>query len=85
MMSSPITVTVMLFSSLRERLGSDRCQVEVPAATPLAGIWTHLPDPIRSASPPGAVRYAINDTWASPETLIADGDRVAIVLPVSGG
>jgi molybdopterin converting factor small subunit len=80
-----ITVTIMVFSSLRERLGTDRCAIEIPAATPVDGIWPYLPDAIRSATPPAGVRYAVNDTWATPHTPICDADRVAIILPVSGG
>jgi len=81
----PVTVTVMVFSSLRERLGSDQCVVRAPHGSAIAGLWPLLPTSIRRAQAPPGARYAVNDSWAAAETPLADGDRIAIVLPVSGG
>jgi molybdopterin converting factor small subunit len=81
----PVTVTVMVFSSLRERLGSDRCVVCAPHGSTIAGLWPLLPQEIRRAAAPPGVRYAVDDTWAPADTPLADGDRIALVLPVSGG
>ena len=81
----PVTVTVMLFASLRERLGADRCVARAPQGATIAGLWPLLPEPVRRTAAPPGVRYAVNDTWAPAETPLGDGDRIAIVLPVSGG
>jgi molybdopterin converting factor small subunit len=78
-------LTVLVFSSLRERLGADRCVVRAPSGARPAQLWPLLPDPIRRAVPPRGVRYAVNDLWADDGVPLADGDRVAIILPVSGG
>jgi molybdopterin converting factor small subunit len=75
----------MLFASLGERLGADRCVVRVPPGAAPADLWPLLPDPIRRERAPTGARYAINDTWATDKARLAAGDRVAIILPVSGG
>jgi molybdopterin converting factor small subunit len=80
-----ITVTVLVFSSLQDRLGDDRCTVALPSGTVVEEIWRRLPAGIRSEVPPAGVRYAINDVWALPGTPVTGGDRIALVLPVSGG
>jgi|GEM_PF-1294548 len=85
MATSPIEVTVLLFASLRERVGAARLPLRVPAATPVGALWGYLPEPARSAPPPAALRYALNATWAPPGAPLRDGDEVALVLPVSGG
>jgi molybdopterin converting factor small subunit len=83
--SDPITVTVLVFASLRDRLGADECVVHAPYGAALTGVWPLLPEPIRRSDAPPGVRYAVNDVWAPAETPLANGDRIAIVLPVSGG
>lgn len=84
-MAEDIDVTVMLFASLREAAGTDRLRIRVAAATPVGAVWGHLPEPIRTTAPPAALRYALNDRWIAPGTPMSDGDRVALILPVSGG
>lgn len=84
-MPEDIEVTVMLFASLKEAAGTDRVAIRVPAATPVGAVWGHLPEPIRSTPPPAALRWALNDRWIAPGTPMSGGDRVALILPVSGG
>lgn len=84
-MAPEIDVTVMLFASLREMAGTDRVALRLPAATPVGAVWGRLPEPIPSTPPPAALRYALNDRWIAPGTPMSDGDRVALILPVSGG
>ncbi len=84
-MATQIDVTVLLFASLREMAGTDRVALRLPAATPVGAVWGHLPEPIRSTPPPAALRYALNDRWIAPGTPMSGGDRVALILPVSGG
>lgn len=85
-MSGPvISVRVRLFASLREAAGASRIDIDVPAATPVGALWSHLPDPVREGGPPEGVRYALNHEWTLPGAPLRDGDEVALVLPVSGG
>ena len=84
-MSDDLTVTVLVFSSLRQRLGADRCVVRVPRDAGAGQLWPLLPEAIRRPTAPPGARYAINDVWATDAAPLADGDRVALILPVSGG
>ena len=84
-MPDDVTLPGLGCAALRERLGADRCVVRAPDGARPAQLWPLLPEPIRRNAAPRGVRYAVNDAWATDATPLADGDRVAIILPVSGG
>ncbi len=73
-----MTVTVRLFAGLRERAGWSRREIE--AAT-VGDVWSAL----QLGDEPDGLLYAVNKTYAPPETALADGDEVAVIPPVSGG
>ncbi|MEE2940446.1 MAG: molybdenum cofactor biosynthesis protein MoaE [Planctomycetota bacterium] len=79
-------IEIQLFAVLRERAGTDRLVLEdVAEGTTLAG----LKDLVRAAHPAlgdlGSVAGVIGTSYASPETVLAPGDEVALLPPVSGG
>ena len=78
-----IAITVRVFASLRQVLGGDRVALELPAGTPVGAVWGHLPS--AAIEPPPGLRYALNHAWAAPGATLADGDEVALILPVSAG
>src|SRR5712691_11049912 len=82
-----MTVTVRLFSLLRERAGSDRVQLELAHGATvadalqalseipsLAGVLERLP-----------VQMAVNRDYASPPTPLYPDDELALIPPLSGG
>jgi molybdopterin synthase catalytic subunit len=73
-----VPVTVRLFAGLRERAGWARREVE--AAT-VGDIWQAL----ELGDEPGGLLYAVNKEYATPDRVLADGDEVALIPPVSGG
>ncbi len=84
-MSSTISVTVRLFASMRAAAGADLLTVRLPVGAPAGAVWGRLPPDIGPDIPPDAIRYAVNGAWTVPGATLADGDEVAIILPVSGG
>ena len=71
-------VTLRLFAGLRERAGYGRCDVE--AAT-VADVWPAL----GLGDEPDGLLYAVNQVYAERGRVLADGDVVALIPPVSGG
>ena len=71
-------VTVRLFAGLRERAGWSHREVE--AAT-VADVWGAL----ELGDEPGGLLYAVNKEYAARDRVLADGDEVALIPPVSGG
>ena len=79
-------VRVLYFASLRERAGADCDEIDLPAGASLL-------DAVASATRlrPGigaldaSIRYARNLELSDTSTLLADGDEVALLPPVSGG
>ena len=81
-----VQVRVLLFSVLREAVGSEVLTVSLPAFA--AG--TDLLDILQAQHPVMAphrptIRLAINQEYAPEVTPLADGDEVALITPVSGG
>jgi MoaE-MoaD fusion protein len=73
-----VRVHVKLFAGLRERAGwSER---EVEAAT-VADVWPAL----ALGEEPAGLLYAVNREYAERDRMLADGDEVALIPPVSGG
>jgi molybdopterin synthase sulfur carrier subunit len=76
-----VSISVCFFASLRERLGRDQEQLEYQPGLTAADIWS------RVAGDAGVVKVlvAINQTHASMQDAVQDGDEVAFFPPVTGG
>jgi molybdopterin synthase catalytic subunit len=74
-----VKVTVKLFAGLRERAGWS--QRELEGVERVADVWAAL----GLGDEPQGVLYAVNKEYASPDRLLAEGDEVALIPPVSGG
>jgi MoaE-MoaD fusion protein len=74
-------ITVRLFAGLRELAGESRRELELPEASSIAAVWPAL----NLGAEPAGLLYALNRTYADPETELSDGDEVALIPPVSGG
>jgi MoaE-MoaD fusion protein len=73
-----VKVRVRLFAGLRERAGwSER---EVDART-VGDIWGTL----ELGEEPAGLLYAVNQEYAQRDHVLAEGDEVAVIPPVSGG
>jgi molybdopterin synthase sulfur carrier subunit len=83
-------IKVRYFASLRERLGVDSEDIELPhGVADLAALAAHLG--ARDAhwgeafSSSQTLMMALNQEAARPESVIKDGDEVAFFPPVTGG
>jgi len=77
---------VLLFGPLRVSAGRDRLVVSLPDPPTVTELWhraqAELPE---LGEPPESVRPAVNESFASWETVLSGGDRVAFLPPMSGG
>jgi molybdopterin synthase catalytic subunit len=72
-------VTVRLFAGLRELAGHSSLELEDVAN--VADVWPRL----GLGDEPAGLLYAVNREYASTDRVLADGDEVALIPPVSGG
>ncbi|MFM1870710.1 MAG: hypothetical protein RL398_132, partial [Planctomycetota bacterium] len=84
MSQATITVRVRCFAAVREALGEDFVVVALPAGATLQDLRAALVAraPALSRVP---VAYARNRDYARDDTVMADGDEVALIPPISGG
>ena len=79
-------VRVRVFASLREILGKDEVEVELPDGTTVEGLWTQLVgDDDRLEPFTKSINFAINHDFVGKETELSPDDEVAFLPPVSGG
>jgi MoaE-MoaD fusion protein len=74
-------VTVRLFAALRERAGTGRRELELPPGATAGDVFAAL---AIGSEPPG-LAYAVNQEYAERSAVLADGDEIALIPPVSGG
>ena len=85
-MAERITVRVRAFALLREVLGAAELAVTLPAGADVAALLARLDvDHPDAKLPVRRFTTAVNRSYAPPETVLADGDEVALIPPVSGG
>jgi MoaE-MoaD fusion protein len=73
-----VKVTVRLFAGLRERAGWGQREIE---AVTVADVWPAL----ELGDEPAGLLYAVNQEYAEQDRVLAEGDEVALIPPVSGG
>jgi molybdopterin synthase sulfur carrier subunit len=83
-------ITVLYFARLREALGTGSEQVALPQdVRDLAGLRAVLAARggawAQELAGNKALRAAVNQTMASGDTRVADGDEIAFFPPVTGG
>jgi molybdopterin synthase sulfur carrier subunit len=83
-------VKILYFASVREKIGRDLEEVELPAGvSTVAGLRSHL----RSRGAPWAealsdtrlLRMAVNQDMVQPSAAVKPGDEIAFFPPVTGG
>jgi molybdopterin converting factor small subunit len=77
-----VTVRVLLFGALRDHLGT--AELRVQTAPMIGAVWDAVtaghPDVVRDG-----VRAARNLRFCEWNSVVADGDEIAFMPPVSGG
>jgi molybdopterin converting factor subunit 1 len=85
-MSETISVRVRAFAILREVLGAAEVAVALPAGADVAALLARLAQEFPDARLAGRrFTTAVNRSYAPPDTILTDGDEVALIPPVSGG
>jgi molybdopterin synthase sulfur carrier subunit len=88
-MGATMRITVRYFALLREHVGVDAEVVSWDDAKPSVGrlrehLATRTPA-LGAVLPALPLLVAVNRRYAAPDTLLQDGDEVALFPPVSGG
>ena len=77
-----MTITVKFFASLREQVGKTEEQIQFSDSLTANKVWNQ----VCAGKPfPEHILVAINQEYASLDTLVNEGDEVAFFPPVTGG
>jgi MoaE-MoaD fusion protein len=83
-----MVLQVRLFAVLRERAGRDSLEVEVAEGATVAEALRALAEesePLAAALEAMPVVMAVNRSYAGEDAILAAGDELALIPPVSGG
>jgi molybdopterin synthase catalytic subunit len=85
-MAVAIAIRTLLFARLREQAGTDAETVQVQPGATVDDVYDAL-QKLHPALDPNreTVRAAVNQEFAEWDVIVADGDEVAFIPPVSGG
>lgn len=81
-----VNVQLLLFAVLRDIVGSEEQTLRLPVGTRAGEVWQQLRAryvELKDYEAPPLT--AVNETYATAETVLQDGDRLAFIPPVSGG
>jgi len=79
-------ITVLLFAQLRELLGKEKIEIELqPQATARNTLDSLFDDKNQVKEISNHLLFAINQNYVQPNTILKDGDELALIPPVSGG
>ena len=79
-------IRVKLFAILRDQAGQSETSLELPEGATVQQARKNLMKSLPAiASYMDRVAFAINLSYARPESVLHDGDELAVLPPVSGG
>ena len=79
-------VTVRFFARLRQAVGADAAESELPSGSTVRTLWQSLVTDSPELAPfESTVSAAVNEEYARMDRELHDGDEVAFLPPVSGG
>lgn len=79
-------IEVLLFAQLKEWMGTDRTVVDAASGATVRDVADELMKSLeRRGIQPVPVAYAVCEEFVRADHVLADGDRLALIPPVSGG
>ena len=81
-----VTITVKYFAGLREALGASSEEMKFTEAPTVSEVVDQVfgAHPEQAAYRP-SLMLAVNMAYAQADTMLTDGDELALIPPVSGG
>ncbi|HEX6052867.1 MAG TPA: MoaD/ThiS family protein [Gemmatimonadaceae bacterium] len=80
-----MTVTVLLFASYADALGTSAIELDLPAGSTVHDVLGALQGMSGGNRLPPRPLVAVNESYASVGTTLNGNDEVAIIPPVAGG
>ena len=81
-----MTVTVILFAAARDLAGADSLALDLPAGATVTDLRAELARRVPAlAKLLAKSAVAVNHDFVEDDRVLAPGDEVAIIPPVSGG
>ena len=79
-------IRVRFLASVRERLRRTEEEIEIRDGATVADVWEDLRRLHPVLSEVGAsLRFAVNQEYVDDQSVLANGDELALIPPVSGG
>ena len=82
---SEMKVNVRYFASIRDLIGINEEVISIPAGSTVEYLSGTVKEVYEQLKEVEKILIAVNGVYVSPETLLYDGDTVALFPPVSGG
>jgi molybdopterin synthase sulfur carrier subunit len=80
-----MSVTVLLFASYADALGTNSVSVELPDGATVGDVLADLRRRPGAARLPPSPLVAVNQRYANVSSTVHAGDEVAVIPPVAGG
>jgi molybdopterin synthase sulfur carrier subunit len=80
-----MSVTVLLFASYADALGTSRLSLDVAEGATVSELLGRLRERAGAHALPPQPLVAVNEEYASASQALRSGDTVAIIPPVAGG
>ena len=79
-------VRLLYFAVLRDITGRNEAEVSLGEGTRAGDVWESMRRDYRQLAPyEHPPMIAINESYATPDTLLRDGDELVFIPPVAGG
>jgi molybdopterin converting factor subunit 1 len=82
---APMTITLLLFASYADALGASSLAIELPRESTVGDVISALRSRRGAERLPSTPLVAVNERYATVDSVVRDGDEVALIPPVAGG
>jgi molybdopterin synthase sulfur carrier subunit len=78
-------LTILAFSVVKEIFNGNSIQIELPQGATTADLKAYLNSQYPALQQLATYLIAVNSEYSAEQTIIQEGDEIAIIPPVSGG
>jgi len=80
-----MTITLLLFASYADALGASSLDVDLPHESTVGDLVSAIRARPGAEHLPPSPLVAVNQRYAPMQSIVHDGDEVALIPPVAGG